>query len=715
MNGCHDTLTTFYICIKLNILELEIITEAPGWLSLLCAATGGLVAWLLYRKDQVLSGTSRWVIGFMAFLRFTTVFVLCLLLLSPLFKSISREVQKPIIAVIIDDSKSVKLSTDSNTVGNQLLSDIELLQKNLGNEIDLRIFSISDRFAEGFNGQLNGLESDLSYPVNELKTRFSGMNLSGVVLMTDGLYNKGADPSYTYPELSVPVYTVALGDTTVRKDIFIQSVRFNETVFLGNSFPIEVILNARELQGQKANLKLVSKGSVIAQKMVDIPGSRFSNVSTFIVEAKEKGLIKYEIIVDPVPGEVNTGNNSKTIFLNVSSERSKIVLIHAAPHPDIAAIKSTVESNPNYELLEMAQSSWNGSMPDAKLAILHQIPSKNNGGRVIAENILKSGIPTLFILGAQSSIMDVNAMDFPIRIDDSNGSTTEATPVLSNTFSLFRLDDIQIERLNGLPPLTIPFGNYSFKKAGYALFNQTIGNTKTQMPLVAFFPGSSPKTGIIAGEGLWRWKLYDFQNHSNTESFNAIIGKSIQYMVSVENRNPFRLSYKNSYNENEQILFDASVFNDAGESVKDAEVSLMLTDENQKDFQYTFSNNAGVYTLNAGFLPPGIYSFQSTAKIGDRSLSSSGKIVVAALQSEMTDLVANHTMLQSLSIKTSGAFFNSGMTPQLVDSIIAQKTMKPVIYSRKSLSEAISLKWIFVLLALFLSSEWLMRKRSGGY
>jgi hypothetical protein len=696
-------------------LELEIITEAPGWLTFLCVAAGILVSWLLYRNDQVFTGVSRWIILLMSVLRFITVFVLCLLLLSPLFKSISREVQKPIIALVIDDSKSMSQSIDSNSIGQQLLKEIESIDKNIGKEIDLRIFSTSDRFKEGFDGNFKGLESDLSFPVNELKTRFSGMNLSGVVLVTDGLYNKGADPSYAYPELSVPVFTVGLGDTTIRKDAFIQSVRFNETVFLGNSFPIEVVFNARELQGQKANLKLLTKGAVIAQKSIDIPSSRFSNVSTFILEAKEKGLLKYEVILEPLIGEQNINNNSKTIFLNVTSERSKIVLVHAAPHPDIAAIRSTLESNPNYELLEIPQSSWSGPIADAKLTILHQIPSKISGGKNIVESTIKSGIPTLFILGAQTSISDINNLELPIRIEDSNGSTTEASPAYSSTFSLFRMDDIQIDKINGLPPLTVPFGNYVLKKEGYSLFNQTIGNTKTQMPLLTFFPASSPKMGIIAGEGIWRWKLYDFQNHAHTETFNAIISKSMQYMVSIENRNPFRLSFKNSYNENEQVLFDASVFNDAGESVKDAEISMVLTDENRKDFSYTFSNNAGVFTLNAGFLPSGIYNFKSTAKIGERSLSTSGKIVVAALQSEMTDLVANHSMLQSLSNKTGGAFFNLGMTNELTNAILAQKTMKPIIYSRKSLSEAISLKWLFALIALLLSAEWLMRKRSGSY
>ena len=696
-------------------MELEIITEAPGWLIVFCIAAGVLASWVLYRRDTNLTSLATWVKLIMTGLRFLTVTILCFLLLSPLFKSITREVQKPIVAVIIDDSKSLIQSNDSLSFGKDVSDRLALMKSKIGEDVDLRVFSSSDKFEEGFDGLFNGLESDISSPVDELKSRFSGLNLSAAVLLTDGLYNKGADPSYAYSSLAVPIFTLGAGDTTVRKDAFIQGVRFNESVYLGNSFPIEVTLNARELQGNTAKLKLVSKGSVLAEKQIEVSSTRFSNVSSFILEAKEKGLIRYEIILEPMNGESNVSNNNRTIFVNVTSERSKILLVHSSPHPDIAAIKSVLEVNPNYEITEFNQSSWNGPDPGAKLAILHQIPGKNGGGKAIVESLNKSGIPILFILGSQSSVADLNALSLPLRIDDSNGSTTDALPLYSGSFSLFNIDESAIGKVIGFPPLSIPFGNYSMKTDGYSLFNQAIGNTKTTMPLVVFFPGENPKMGFIAGEGLWKWKLSEFQSNQNNDAFNMVISKTIQYMVSVENKNPFRLSFKSSFNENEQVLFDAGVFNDAGETIKDADVSIVFSGENGNEFKFTFSNNNGVYTLNAGFLPPGIYAFRASAKIGNKSLSSTGRIVVTALQSELTDLVADHNLLRSLSNKTGGIFFNFNNSSELENSILNQKNVKSVIYSRKSLSEAISLKWIFFLLASFLTAEWFLRKRSGGY
>jgi len=696
-------------------MELEIITESPAWLSILCFMAGGFASWFLYRRDKILSGVTKWSIWLMAVFRFLSISIICLLLLSPLFKSVIRDIQKPVIALVIDDSKSIPQGLDSAVLSKRIMEQVADFEQRLSESCDVRVFSTSDRFSEGFDGSFKGLESDLSAAVEELQTRFAGLNLSAVALVSDGLYNKGVDPVYAYSKLSVPIYTVGLGDTTVRKDAFIQSVRYNSKVFLGNSFPIEITLNARELQGQKGKLKLTHKGNVISEKEFDISSSRFSNLVTFIVEGKEKGLMQYELKLDPLNGEENLSNNQRTIFIEITSDRSKVMLVHAAPHPDVAAIRGLMESNPNYELIVGDFSNWNGPVPNCKLAILHQIPGKGNVGKAIVESIQKAGIPIMFILGSSTSIADINALSLPIRVEDHNGSTTEALPTMVNTFSLFKIDDPLVDRINKFPPLSVPFGNYNFRTESYSLFTQTIGNTRTDMPLISFSPNSSPKIAFIMGEGLWKWRLSEFQSHGANEAFSAIILKSIQYMVSNENKNPFRLTYKNSYEENEPVTLDATVYNDAGENIKDAEVSIVFTDSKANNYSYAFSNNNGLHTLNAGFLAPGIYSFKATAKAGDRSFFEQGKIVVTSLQSELADLVADHNLLRSLSIKTGGMFMKNDLNGVIIDSILSKKDVKPVIYSKKSLSESINLKWIFFLLISLLSAEWFMRKRSGGY
>ncbi len=41
------------------------------------------------------------------------------------------------------------------------------------------------------------------------------MNLGAVVLAGDGIYNQGVEPLFAASGLSVPIYTIALGDTVL--------------------------------------------------------------------------------------------------------------------------------------------------------------------------------------------------------------------------------------------------------------------------------------------------------------------------------------------------------------------------------------------------------------------------------------------------------------------------------------------------------------------
>ncbi|MDZ7849120.1 MAG: hypothetical protein U5L96_21695 [Owenweeksia sp.] len=54
-----------------------------------------------------------------------------------------------------------------------------------------------------------------------MQERYYNQNLAGVVMLTDGIYNRGSDPAYAARSLPFPIYSVGFGDTTVPRDLFI--------------------------------------------------------------------------------------------------------------------------------------------------------------------------------------------------------------------------------------------------------------------------------------------------------------------------------------------------------------------------------------------------------------------------------------------------------------------------------------------------------------
>ena len=65
---------------------------------------------------------------------------------------------------------------------------------------------------------------------------------------------------------------------------------------------------------------------------------------------------------------------------------------------------------------------------------------------------------------------------------------------------------------------------------GDILLYQKTGSIVTNNPLMFFDQNLNSKSGVILGEGIWRWKLHDYLKNNNNDSFDEMILKTIQYL-----------------------------------------------------------------------------------------------------------------------------------------------------------------------------------------
>ena len=201
---------------------MGIVTEWPaGWV-VLCLLTGALYAWWLYYHDLRRGISARRVVRFMLIFRFLSVTLISFLILSPLIRLSEKVIEKPVVILGIANSESVINSPDSLFYRTTWPEQLRELQRGLEEKAEVRIFSIGSGVREGFNADFTDKESDLSSFFSEIKTRFTNRNVAAVVLASDGIYTQGIDPFYAARPVAWPVYTVALGDTTIRKDAIVK-------------------------------------------------------------------------------------------------------------------------------------------------------------------------------------------------------------------------------------------------------------------------------------------------------------------------------------------------------------------------------------------------------------------------------------------------------------------------------------------------------------
>ena len=125
-------------------------------------------------------------------------------------------------------------------------SGIEKVASGLGGDYEVKLLSFGDHVRDDFDFNFSDKETDFSGLYRDLDAKFANRNVGAIVIASDGLYNEGSNPVYGPDRLKVPVYTIALGDTTIRKDIVIAKVNTNKMAFLGNNFPMDVWVDARQ-------------------------------------------------------------------------------------------------------------------------------------------------------------------------------------------------------------------------------------------------------------------------------------------------------------------------------------------------------------------------------------------------------------------------------------------------------------------------------------
>ncbi len=696
-------------------MSASIYSDYPLWFFSFCILAGAGYAFVLYRNEKRFNEAPGWLRGSLPVLRFAAVTLISFFLLSPLLKNISRIVEKPIIIFAQDNSGSVVAGKDSAFYRKEYLKNVSEFISTLADKYDTNIYSFGDQISHGTAFDFKEKQTDMASLFDDIQTRFSNRNVGAVIIASDGLYNKGQNPLYASSRNKFPVYTIVLGDTAVRKDLVLSKVLSNRMAYLGNKFPIEIQINAREL-GAKTFTCTVSKGKDIlfTQQMV-ISGNNFSATIPVQLDAKEAGVQRYTVKLSNVEGEVSYVNNTNDIFIDVLDGRQKILILADAPHPDVAAIKNTLESNDNYEVNSFIAGDMDKSLAGYNLVILDQLPSGKNPLQKILADIAKEKISVLYVLGNQVSASVFNNAQSDISIPVSGGKVNDVLPVISKGFSLFTVSDAFKNYSSKFAPLECPFGNYKTNSSSSVLFNQKIGLVETQQPLVLFTQSGEKKTGIICGEGIWRWRMQDFAEHNNQDIFNEFIDKTVQYLSAKIDKSFFRIISKNHFYENESVDLDAEVYNDSYELINEPEVSITITNGDGKKFPFSFNKTSNAYRLAAGNFPVGNYRYEAKVKVGVKVYSEHGEFSVAPLQAEITNTIADHQLLYALAKKSGGEMVYPGQLNKLEQLLNAREDIKPVSHSEKKLSDMINLKWIFFLLVSLISLEWFIRKINGAY
>ncbi|WP_051189553.1 hypothetical protein [Daejeonella oryzae] len=690
------------------LFQLQFTGSIFLWL-IACIALGIAYAFLLYPLNSKLDKKVKY--GLFA-IRALVVSVLSFLLFAPLLKTLSKTLEKPLIILVQDNSASIKVSKAPDFDPGKFLKQYKNISEELSKEYEVREFNFDMQVRDGLKAEYNGQLSNISEVFRMINDRYANRNIGAVLIATDGIYNRGSNPLYEIKNLKAPIYTIALGDTIPKKDILIANTNYNNIAYLGNNFQIEVSIEAYQSAGSTSRLSISDDSGVLFSKNITINSAEFRQTIPLNLPAKRKGIQRYQISVSSISGELSLENNKQTIFVEVLDGRQEVLIIANAPHPDVAAIRQSIEINKDYRVkVAFTDDVQNKDIQDAGLVILHQLPSVSNHARRILDQLKSKSL--LFILGAQSSSSLFSSSQGVLTIV-SSGSSQEARVKIQPDFYGFSLSENLQKKLLDFAPLVVPFGNYAIKGQAVAVLNQKIGNIDTAMPLLLLGNDAERKTGVLAGEGLWRWRLEEFAANGNHDAVNELLGKTVQYLSSRDDKRKFRVyTGKKSFDENEPVVFNAELYNDSYELINTPDVKLSVKSKSGKKYSYLFSRSGNAYLLDAGVLPSGEYTYQGNTTLGSKRHESGGQFVVSRQQTELQQTTANHQLLYSLAKQGGGSMIFPDELSQIPTLLKSNENVKTISYEGRKYEEMINLKIIFFLIICLLSIEWFSRKRNG--
>jgi hypothetical protein len=688
--------------------DFKILTEAPSWYLFICVLVAVGYAALLY------SAKAPWGVWWnrgLAAVRFTLVLILCLLLLNPFLRMVFNTEDKPVVVLAADNSASIPAMLGKEKAKAEW-DVLKTASAALSEKVELGFAT--------FNGIGNTLpdtvqpyaQTNINTLLNQIATGYEGKNLAGIVLYSDGIITEGISPENS--SFPFPIVCIGTGDTTQKKDVAISGLAYNDIVYAGSKFPLEVSLKQYGFNNTEALVQVLENGSVLTEKRTPLSSSSLTKL-TFLLDAGKPGLRALQVRVSPLTGEFSIKNNTANAYLEVIDGKQKVLIIAAAPHPDIKAFRGALEQAQNYEVdvVMPGIGKLNPAMP-YDLVIAHNLPDRFNSFGPELNQLLEKSNAVLYVIGRQTSLPSFNAINGLYQVLSIGGNPDKVGGQIESGFNSFLFNTDAQTTLDRLPPLEAVYGEYKPLAQAEVLLYQKVGNSVTSKPLLSFGIINGKKVGLLAGEGLWNWYVQEYAINQNHDVLNNLIRKSVQYLSTKADKRRLRVRTINrEFLAGDKVQFSIETYNEIYERVANIPVSITITSAPGKPIKLNFISSDANNLSDAGALPAGVYNFSAEATIGKSKEKVSGQFVVKEMDVELRNLTANHQMLRELAKKTGGAFFTAANTKEAMDYFV-KNSPKSIIRSEESNKELISLAWVFFLLVGLATIEWLSRKLNSG-
>jgi hypothetical protein len=714
---------------------MELSFQTPLVVIILLVLVSFAVSYYLYRYTVPQVSTGKRIV--LTLLRGTALSLILLALCEPLFRLVTSEEKRPVIALLADNSLSMT-QQDAGGKRNEVLASLlkgDDLQK-LSSAADLRLFSFSHSIqplaSESLimNGGTTNISAALQTPLRTID------DLQGIILISDGNYNSGANPLYDAEKSRIPLFTVGIGDTSDQKDIAVSKLVTNTIGYVDAAVPVDVTIKASGISQRPVTVSLLEDGKRLDERTISVPAAAGPTEIPvqFMYSPKSEGAKKLTVTLSPVEGELTAKNNSRSVLVKILKKKMSIVVIAGAVSPDVAAVMQTLDADDNIEaqlFYQLPNGNFRSrssdrelpaSMTDADALVMIGFPTVATSPaslEMIRTSIVAQSLSLLFITQRTLDVQKLRSIEplLPFTIASERMDEQTVLPSVSAAFKFHQLLQNDQSSWDKLPPVFYSLPTFAAKPEAQTMVSVKIQNVPLANPFFVVRNIGAMKSAAVLGYGIYRWKVLAGSAEETKGFFVGWFGSLVRWLATREQDKFLRVDpSKGFFSQGERIEFSGQVYSESYQPVDDAEVQVTMRPLNGAERFETSMNalGSGLYEGSFDGLLEGEYTFSAAAvKSGDTLGTTGGRISVGEQSIEFAETKMNKTLLQQLAGASGGMYADASAFDQLMEKILARPEMTTRVRTRTTEFELWTLPSLLTIIVLLFGIEWLVRKQSG--
>ena len=752
-----------------------LLSAWPGWLLLLFIAlfTAALALLIRWRLAQAAPKMKTWRAGIVWLLQSLLVATVLVLLWQPAVTVAELASQQNIIAIVVDDSRSMaiadsgrdgKLTRESaatNALAQGVLAGLE-------NRFQTRLYRLDTRIARVAN--LNDIQpsapaTHISDGLRQLTAETADLPIGAIVLLSDGSENSadGAggialDTVNALRNRRLPVHTVGFGRERIAHDVELNDVAVASHAMVDSRINAAVSFRQRGYAGSKAQLAVMDGAKTLASREVTLGADGVIQVETLFFSVGAAGVKSLKFSLGPLAGEENQLNNSMTRPLNVTDEKRRILYVEGEPRWEYKFIRRAEDDDPTVQIASMLRTTENkiyrqGISDPTELADGFPVrPEDLFRYRGIILGSVEAGYFTplqqelmrefvdrrgggLLFLGGRFSLADggwagSSLADLLPTVLPAGRTTFHRDPATAELTAAGV--DSQITRLVDDPAKNVE----RWRKLTYLMDYQDAGSPKPgatvlaemnagrrKLPLLITENYGRGRTAIMATSGTWRWQM---SQPLGDPAHHLFWQQLLRWLVQDSPGQVVATASTQTLMDDGRIQLSADVRDKAYAAAPDARVTAHIIGPNGISALVDMApaaNKPGEFHAEWTADKPGSYLAEVTAERAGAA-SGRGQTPATSVEDLGSDVLAfqrsdgvaenfhtgqNRELLEKLALETGGRYWD----PQELSKLPAEISYSDAGISMRETKELWDMPAVFLWLLLLMGAEWMLRRKWG--